>query len=177
MEMDRSLLIGYPKQQLTAMKKLLIPFTFALVAQCAYAGDDVIALSRTGSSTTTGIGVLRSGGNLYRPIPRGASVTDLMAADHAALYRPTQYFYTKDNVISYRYASNDLSRLRSVYGGNYHGPHGAQFLPMEHDAPPSSTVRTYAAVSRRPQPGVAMVPKTAKVTDAAVSRIQVAKAK
>jgi hypothetical protein len=47
---------------------------------------------------------------------------------------------------------------------------------MEHDTPSSSTVRTYAAVSRRPQPGVAMVPKTAKVSSGAVSRIQVAKA-
>ena len=175
--MDRGLLIGYPTQPLTAMKKLLIPFTFALVGQCAYAGDDVIALSRTGSSTTTGIGVLRSGGNLYRPVPRGGAVNDLTASEHAVVYRPTQHFYTKDNVISYRYTSNDLSKLRSVYGGTYLGPHGAQFLPMEHDSPPSSTVRTYAAVSSRPQPGVAMVPKTAKVSGGAVSRIQLAKAR
>ena len=163
------------------MKKLLLPFTFVLAAHCGYAGDDVIALSRTTTttSTTTGIGVLRSGGNLYRPIPRGGPVQDLTASDRyrAVVYRPTQHFYTKDNVISYRYCGDDLSRLRSIYGGNYLGPHGAQFLPMEHDSPPSSTVRTYAAVLRRPQPGVAMVPKTAKVTGAAVSRIQVATAK
>jgi hypothetical protein len=169
------------------MKKLLIPFTFALVAQCVYAGEEFIALKRTGGTTTTtttttttlGIGVLRSGGNIYRPIPRSGPVQDLTTPDRyrAVVYRPTQHFYTKDNVVSYRYTANDLSRLRSVYGGTYLGPHGAQFVPMEYDTPPSSTVRTYAAVSSRPQPGVAMVPKTAKLSEAPVSRIQVAKAR
>src|SRR5436190_1358243 len=107
-----------------AMKTLLLPFALALAMAHVHAGDDVIALS-----TSTGIGVLRSGGNLYRPSPRGGSISN--ASRGELIYRPTQHFYMKDSVVSYRYTSDSLAKLGGEYGNAYHGPHGAQFVPSQ----------------------------------------------
>jgi hypothetical protein len=160
------------------MKKLLLPVVLALVASHAQAGDDVIAFTRSG------VGVLRSSGNLYRPTPRGGSISNLTASERyrAVIYRPTQHYYLKENVVSYRYSAEDLSRVGNEYGGNYHGPHAAQFVPSQHQMAPHGRLRAYAAVNRRPQPGVPMINKTTKIrTTAAISApvtsIELAKAK
>src|SRR5688500_14458199 len=115
------------------MKKFLLPIALALVVPQVQAGDDVIAFTRS-----SGVGVLRSGGNLYRPIPRGGSLANMTNSDryHAILYRPTQHFYMKDNLVSYRYSAQDLDRVNNEYGGNYHGPHAAQFVPSQHQLAP-----------------------------------------
>jgi hypothetical protein len=161
------------------MKKLLLPIALTLAMPQVQAGDDVIAFSRS-----TSVGVLRSGGNLYRPAPRGGSVANLSPSERyrAVIYRPTQHFYLKDNVVSYRYSAEDLSTVGSEYGGNYHGPHAAQFVPSQHQLAPHGRMRSYAAVQKRPQPGVPMVAKTTRVrttaeAKSAVTTIQLAQAK
>jgi hypothetical protein len=144
------------------MKKLLLPAALALIAPQIQAGDDVIAFSNR-----TGVGVLRSSGNLYRPAPKGGSAANLTPSERykAKLYRPTQYFYMKDNIVSYRYSSEELSRVGNEYDNGYHGPHAAVFVPTQHQLAPHGRMRSYASVDKRPQPGVAMVAKTTtKVT-------------
>ena len=133
----------------------------ALTIPLVQAGDDVI-----GFSTRTGVGVLRSSGNLYRQAPRGGSVANLTPSERyrAKLYRPTQYFYLKDNVVSYRYSSENLDRVGNEYDNSYHGPHAAVFVPTQHQLPPNARLRSYASVEKRPQPGVPMVAKTTKTT-------------
>ena len=140
------------------MKNLLLPIALSLAMTHAYAGDDVIAFSQS-----TGVGVLRSGGNLYRPAPRGGNFTNLTSADGNAILRPTQHYYLKDSVVSYRYAVAQLPRLGSEYGGNYHGPHSAQFIPSQHQLAPHGRLRSYAAVNKRPQPGVPMVERVTRL--------------
>jgi hypothetical protein len=157
------------------MKKLLLPIVLSLVAAHAQAGDDVVAF------TQSGVGVLRSGGNLYRPAPRGGSINNLSATD-AVIYRPTQHYYLKESIVSYRYTAEDLSRVGNEYGGNYHGPNAAQFVPTQHPMAPQGRLRSYASVNRRPQPGVPMINKTTTIkTTAAISApvtsIQLANAK
>jgi hypothetical protein len=161
------------------MKKLLLSVALAFLAPHLQAGDDVVAFSRS-----TSVGVLRSGGNLYRPSPRGGSISNLTASERyrAVVLRPTQHFYLKDNVVSYRYSAEELSRLGSEHGGNYHGPHAAQFIPSQHQLAPHGRLRTYAAVNKRPQPGVPMISSSTRirtVTDASapVTRLQLAEAK
>jgi len=138
------------------MKTLLLSVALSLAMTHAYAGDDVIAMS-----SSTGIGVLRSGGNLYRPSPRGGSISN--ASRGELIYRPTQHFYLKDSVVSYRYTSDSLAKLGGEYGNAYHGPHAAQFLPGQHPLAPHGRLRTYAAVNQRPQPGVPMVERSTRV--------------
>lgn len=166
------------------MKKLLLPTAIAFLSSQAFAGDDVVAFS----SSSTGVGVLRGGGNLYRPAPRGSSIANLSPDERyrAVIYRPTQHFYTKDNVVSYRYSGAELSEVGNEYGGSYLGPHGAQFVPTQHVLAPHGTARSYASVNKRPQPGVPMIARTTKITrtaeaksgnrEAAFSSIQLAKA-
>lgn len=138
------------------MKKLLLPIVLAFFGSHVLAGDDVVAFSRTS------VGVLRSGGNLYRTAPRGTSVANLSGSERyrAVIYRPTQHFYLKDNVVSYRYVARELSVVGNEFGGNYHGPHAAQFVPTQHDLAPDGRMRAYASVNKRPQPGVPMVQRT-----------------
>jgi hypothetical protein len=145
------------------MKKLLLPVALSLIASHVQAGDDVIAFTRSS------VGVLRSSGNLYRPAPRGGSFSNLSASDRyrAVIYRPTQHFYLKDNIVSYRYSAQDLSVIGSEYGGNYHGPHSAQFIPSMHQMAPHGRMRSYASVNKRPQPGVPMISRTTKITTTA----------
>lgn len=161
------------------MKKLLLPFLAAVLATNVQAGDEVVSLS----TTTTGVGVLRGGGNMYRPMPRGGSVANLTVSERyrAVIYRPTQHFYFKDSVVSYRFAPQELSDIGNEYGGNYHGPIGAQFVPSQHPIAPDARIRTFASVSKRPQPGVPMVSRTTKITAEAksspVTSIQLATAR
>ena len=166
-----------------AMKKLLLSVALSLAMTQAQAGDDVVTLS----TSSVGVGVLRSGGNLYRPSHRGSSISNLTAVERyrAMVYRPTQHFYMKDNVVSYRYSAEELSGLGSEFGGNYHGPHAAQFIPTQHQLAPYGRMRTYASVNKRPQPGVPMIERTTRVRTtvdtqaprkAAVSTMQLAQA-
>lgn len=161
------------------MKKLLLPFFAAVLATNVQAGDGVVSFS----STTTGVGVLRGGGNMYRPMPRGGSVANLTVSERyrAVIYRPTQHFYFKDSVVSYRFAPQELSDVGNEFGGSYHGPLGAQFVPTQHPMAPDGRIRSYAAVSKRPQPGVPMVARTGKITAEAkstpVTSIQLATAR
>ncbi len=147
------------------MKKLLLPAFIALIVPQVQAGDDVIAFS-----SRTSVGVLRSSGNLYRQAPRGGSVSNLTPSERykAKLYRPTQYFYMKDNVVSYRYASQDLATVGDQFFNGYQGPHAAVFVPSQHQLAPHGRLRSYASVDKRPQPGVPMVAKTTKITSHAV---------
>jgi hypothetical protein len=161
------------------MKKLLFSLALAFTATFANAGDDVIAFS-----SSTSVGVLRSGGNMYRPIPRGGGATDLTSTERyrATVYRPTQHFYLKDNVVSYRYASDSMQRMRTMYGGAYFGPNGAQFIPSEHQLAANASVKHYASVHKRAQPGVPMISRTkVRVTRTAetapTTSIQLASAK
>jgi hypothetical protein len=144
------------REQNSPMKILLLSMVAVVAAQNAFAGDDVIAMS--GSSTT--IGVLRGGGNLYRPVPRGGTMANGITSGREIIYRPTQHYYLKDNVVSYRYSAEFISDIGDEYGGTYLGPHAAQFVPSEHQLAGYGTMRSYAAVNRRPQPGVPMVAKT-----------------
>src|SRR5688572_13619765 len=145
------------------MKKLLlsVALSLPLAMTQAHAGDDVVAFS----SSSVGVGVLRSGGNLYRPSHRGASISNMTPVERyrAVVYRPTQHFYMKDNVVSYRYGAEALADLGGEFGGNYHGPHAAQFVPSQHQLAPYGRMRTYASVNKRPQPGVPMIERTTRV--------------
>ena len=147
------------------MKKLLLPAIVALIVPQIQAGDDVIAFS-----SRTSIGVLRSSGNLYRPAPRGGSVSNLAPSERykAKLYRPTQYFYMKDNVVSYRYSSQELATVGDEFFNGYQGPHAAVFVPSQHQLAPHGRMRSYASVDKRPQPGVPMVAKTTRITTRSV---------
>ena len=142
------------------MKKTLLSFSLVFTVTAAQAGDEVIAFSRS-----TSVGVLRDGGNLYRPIPRGGTAANLTGSEmyRATIYRPTQHYYLKDNVVSYRYTGDRFSRVDSVFGGTYFGPHNAQFIPLEHQIAPNARLRSWAAVNKRPQPGVPMVSRTTTV--------------
>ena len=162
------------------MKKVLLPvFALALAVPHAQAGDDVIAFSRTG------VGVLRSGGNLYRPSHRGGSISNMTPQEkyNAVVMRPTQHYYLKDNVVSYRYSALELSRLHTEFSNSYHGPHAAQFVPSQHALAPHGRMRAYASVNKRPQPGVPMINRTItsttikKTVSAPVTSIQLASAK
>ena len=154
-----------------AMKTLLLPVALSLALAHAHAGDDVVAFSS--STYSSGVGVLRSGGNLYRPSHRGGSISNMTPAEQyrAVVYRPTQHFYMKDNVVSYRYSAEDLSSLGSEFGGNYHGPHAAQFVPSQHQLAPHGRMRTYASVNKRPQPGVPMIERTTRVRTISDARV------
>jgi len=97
--------------------------------------------------------------NLYRPIPRteinpngGASTRWRIAT-----IKPTQHFYTKNSVISYRYAQ-DLESADGVLQG-YMGPRSAVFL-QPNDFTTLSSIRSYVSMENRNQPGVSMAPRT-----------------
>jgi hypothetical protein len=49
-----------------------------------------------------------------------------------------------------------MSYAGSAEAGSYLGPHGAIFAPDAGEVPPTATIRNFASVSRRSQPGVGM---------------------
>jgi hypothetical protein len=156
------------------MKKFLLPVTIALAfCTVAEAGTDIVAL-RSG-------GVARRDRNMYRPIPRGEGVNPNATASERARqtqYRPTQHYYLRDTVVSYRYTTNKAGSPNL-----YLGPKGAAFIPSEEQLSPHAGDRNYAAVTKRPQPGVPMIQRrpgdtkedTAK-TKSAASRYRIASA-
>lgn len=136
------------------MKKLLLTTLLAAATTIAQAGDDIIPLGRGG------FGVLRGGGNMYRPIPRGTN--GIGATDYRVTYlKPTQHYYLRDKIVSYRYTEDVASRGSA--GATYNGPRGAVFQPGDDYSSRNASARTYAALSKRQQPGVPMVPKRGTV--------------
>ena len=96
------------------------------------------------------------GSSQYRPVPKASANETGKGRYRVAAFKPTQFYYTRDSVISYRYS------VQAVYGGSvdtssYLGPTGAVFVPQEGEMPPSATLRSFASVTRRSQPGVGMV--------------------
>ncbi len=122
------------------MKRILLPIlTLAVLTSGAFAEGPATGLYRSlpKQSTNEGSGKQHS---------------------HVATLVPTQFYYLRDSVISYRYS------LVDTYSGtpdksDYLGPVGARFAVSD-DLPPSATVRSFAAVTRRGQPGVGMVAPT-----------------
>jgi hypothetical protein len=101
-------------------------------------------------------------GNVYRPALRGTGDANKQRF-RTPYYRPTQYYYTRDSVISYRYTVM-MTDNGGAEATGYLGPHGALFVPEGDALPSSAAVRNFAAVTRRNQPGVGMAPLTATVT-------------
>ena len=140
------------------MKKLLVSIALALTTQFATAAEE--------ASTTpgrSGYAVLRGGGNLYRPIPRN-DASNSARGQRIVYAKPTQHYYTKNNVVSYGYVEE--ARTRGASGGSYEGPRGAIFQPgNDFNDRNSSSLRNFASVNHRPQPGVPMVPKRSTTED------------
>lgn len=106
-----------------------------------------------------------SGSNLYRTIPRAGSDSDggKQQRFRVAAFKPTQHYYLRDTVISYRYNA-EMSFSGAVEAGSYLGPQGAIFTPESDNIPAAASIRNFAAVHRRSQPGVGMAAQTGKKT-------------
>jgi hypothetical protein len=130
------------------MKKLLLPIlSLAVLASGAFAETVNVT----------------AGTAIYRPIPK-ANSNDVKSRFRVTSYVPTLFYYTRDSVISYRYTAV-ASFAGTPDSGDYLGPHGARFIPDEQSLAPSATVRSFASVTHRGQPGVGMVaPTPVKVT-------------
>ena len=136
------------------MKNVIFSAAVILLAGApfAQAGDGIVPLDRSG------FGVLRGGGNIYRPIPKVGLDPNRSNRYNTVIYKPTQHFYTKNNIISYRY-TEDNTRGSNSLGGTYLGPRGGVFEPDMEQMAPAAGIRNYASVNQRPQPGVNMVEK------------------
>ena len=141
------------------MKNSILSAAFILLsgAQFTQAGDAYVPLEPT-----------RGGGNYYRPIPRANLNQDANSVGHyrynKIIYKPTQHFYTKSNVVSYRYAE-DRAKGQNSLGNTYLGPRGGVFEPNVDQMMPSAGIRNYASVNRRSQPGVDMSRREFSNTD------------
>lgn len=103
------------------------------------------------------------GNAIYRPIPKQASGEGSKSRFRTNSFEPTLFYYTRDSVISYRYTA--VATYGDTQPSDYIGPIGARFVPKEEDLPAQATVRSFASVTRRAQPGVGMVaPAPVKVT-------------
>ncbi len=131
------------------MKNTILSTAFLLLAGAPFiqASDDIAPLEPAPSR------------NYYRPIPRASLIQNPNGAgsyrSNKVLYKPTQHFYTKTDVVSYRYAE-DRAKGRNSLGNTYLGPRGGVFEPNVDQMAPSAGIRNYASVDRRPQPGVDM---------------------
>jgi hypothetical protein len=125
------------------MKKLLLPIlSLALLAPGAFA-----EAPKTSAPM---------GNSIYRPVPKPTQGQGAgKARGRITTYLPTLFYYTRDSVIAYRYTT--VAAYAGSMASDYLGPNGARFVPTEEDAPASATVRSYASVTRRTQPGVGMV--------------------
>jgi hypothetical protein len=131
---------------------ILLSAATLLLASATFvqAGDGIVPLDRGGFS------VQRGGGNYYRPIPKVGADVNRTSRYNTVIYKPTQHFYTKDNVVSYRY-TEDRQHGENSLGETYLGPRGGVFEPNMDQMVPAAGIRNYASVDRRPQPGVNMV--------------------
>ncbi len=96
--------------------------------------------------------------NLYQPIPRTAADPNGSMRWRVSVLKPTQHYYTKNGVISYRYSQSTES-VESMLG-DYMGPRSAVFIPQADFKTTGGGLRSYANVSNRNQQGVAMAPHT-----------------
>jgi hypothetical protein len=132
------------------MKNSILSTAFILLSasQFTQAGDAYVPLEP-----------IRGGGNYYRPIPRTTLNPDANSVGNyrynKIIYKPTQHFYTKSNVVSYRY-TEDRAKGQNSLGNTYLGPRGGVFEPNVDQMMPSAGIRNYASVDRRQQPGVDM---------------------
>jgi|GEM_PF-6117944 len=95
------------------------------------------------------------GNSIYRPIPKQASGEGSKSRFRTNSFEPTLFYYTRDSVIAYRYTA--VATYGDTQPSDYIGPIGARFVPKDEDLPASATVRSFASVTRRAQPGVGMV--------------------
>lgn len=98
------------------------------------------------------------GSNLYQPIPRTPADPNAPSRWRVSVMKPTQHYYTKSGVISYRYSQSTESTENMV--GDYMGPLAAVFTPKADFTTAGSAVRSYANVSTRNLQGVMMAPRT-----------------
>lgn len=102
---------------------------------------------------------------MYRPIPKGMNG---VSGQNRALYlKPTQHYYTRNKVVSYRYVEETTSGGAGV---TYNGPRGAMFIPGDEYSSRTASIRTFAAVTPAKQPGVPMVPKRGTVATTTIKR-------
>ncbi len=131
------------------MKNSILSAAFILLSGAPFiqAGDDIVPLEPSPAR------------NYYRPIPRASVIQNPNSVGNyrynKVLYKPTQHFYTKTDVVSYRYAE-DRAKGHNSLGNTYLGPRGGVFEPNVDQMAPSAGIRNYASVDRRPQPGVDM---------------------
>jgi hypothetical protein len=135
------------------IKALLLPLLpFALLLPEAHAQQTVVTKRKTVTVET------RSSSNLYRTIPRGTAGANAgNRRFKVAAYKPTQHYYTRDGVVSYRYSAQ-MAFSGAMDASTYLGPHGAVFMPEDNEIPSSASIRSFASLNRRNQPGVGMVP-------------------
>jgi hypothetical protein len=138
------------------MNKLLLSAALLSFVSFAQAGDDIVPLRTSGS-----IGVLRDSGNQYRHTLANDWGENMTPAERsrAQIYRPTQHFYMRNHIVSYRYTSTRFTLWNGTNARNYLGPMGALFVPNDRDLPSDVGIRNFATLTRRPQPGVPMVPR------------------
>lgn len=67
-------------------------------------------------------------------------------------FKPTQHYYTKDAIISYRYSED----RRASGSKNYLGPNASYFNPHREALAPNVSIRNLAHVEPSRQPGVPM---------------------
>jgi hypothetical protein len=97
--------------------------------------------------------------NLYQPIPRSAADPNTTTRRwRIAVMKPTQHYYTKNGVVSYRYSQN-LEYFENLFGG-YMGPRSAVFTPQNDSTTTGASARSYANVGSRNMQGVTMAPRT-----------------
>ena len=99
-----------------------------------------------------------TGGNLYQSIPRAPADPNATSRWRVSVMKPTQHYYTKSGIVSYRYAHSTGS-VENLFG-DYLGPRSAVFTPQNDFATTASGVRSYANVSSRIMQGVTMAPRT-----------------
>ena len=97
--------------------------------------------------------------NLYRPTPRFEINPNGSASARwrISTIKPTQHYYTKNSIISYRY-TQDVESVDGVLQG-YMGPRTAVFMPPG-DFTTMGSIRSYVSMENRNQPGVPMAPRT-----------------
>jgi hypothetical protein len=136
------------------IKALLLPILpLALLSTDAFAQTTV--------KTRKTVVEERAPNNLYRSIPRTNQADANKQRNRTASFKPTQHYYMRDSVVSYRYTS-EMSFSGET--GNYLGPQGAVFTPESADIPSAAGLRNFAAVNRRTQPGVGMAPASTTTT-------------
>jgi len=96
--------------------------------------------------------------NLYQPIPRIQADPNGASNWRVTVMKPTQHYYTKNGIISYRYIQA-TEHPENIFG-DYLGPRAAVFKPQVESLTTEGSTRSYASVNNRNLPGVTMAPRT-----------------